>query len=322
MALSVTPAQSEHLGRTERRSSSCVGSAADGPLGDELPDSYGHSRVVLLAVDPFHVHAYWEMTLPDRIHARELLSPLWENEAPIWVLRFYDVTSIDFDGNNARSTFDIAVSPSARNWYVELWSSDKSYFAELGPRFGEQFVPVCRSNVVRIPRSEPPPPREPEWQVMPAAPQESSGVPSSAVSSSAVSSSAVSSSAVSSVERNAAARAEQTGGVTGSHAPPPATAAPVPVAPPPARKQTAFPILAPYPRHEPKSPFGDARAFEAALRGATDGPLVSTRGVSLIARRDTGAITGHGSGGRWLRADALCTPALCTPAGGHGGSKV
>ncbi|MBN1609555.1 MAG: DUF4912 domain-containing protein [Polyangiaceae bacterium] len=273
----MTPAASEHLGRTERRPSSVAGRIPDGDRDDALPDCYGHSRVVLLAVDPFHVHAYWEMTLPDRIRARELLSPLWENEAPTWVLRFYDVTSIDFDGSNARSTFDVAVSPSARNWYVELWSSDKSYVAELGPRFGEQFVPVCRSNRVRIPRSEPPPPREPEWQAMPAAVQESSA----------------------SVAPSASASAEQPAGVADIHASP--------------LVQSPLPMLPTFPRHAPTIPLGDTRAFEAALRGAADGPLLTARGVSLSARRAGASISGRGSGGRWLR-----TPAETR----HGGSKA
>jgi uncharacterized protein len=248
---------------------------------------------VLLAVDPFHVHAYWEMTLPDRIRARELLSPLWENEAPVWVLRFYDVTSVDFDGRNARGSFDIAVSPSARNWYVELWSSDKSYVAELGPRFGEQFVPVCRSNIVRIPRSEPPPPREPQWQAVPAAPPEPIAERSSAALS---------------VEPTASPPVEQ------PSAPPPATAAP---APPPAPEQRAWTVLRPLTRHEPKIPFGNTRAFEAALRGAAEGPLLSARQVSLTARRESGSIKGRGSGGRWSPAQVLDTPSQA----GHGGSK-
>ena len=292
IARGVTPAQSEHLGRTERRSSSLAGPIPERGRESELPDSYGHSRVVLLAVDPFHVHAYWEMTLPDRIRARELLSPLWENEAPTWVLRFYDVTSVDAECGNAGSTFDIAVSPSARNWYVELWASDKSYFAELGPRFGQQFVPVCRSNVVRIPRSEPPPPREPEWQAMSADPQDSS--------------------AVSPGEPNASVPVEKPAG-TQSRASPEATAAPAPKGRLPSRAGSAQAISPPLPRREPKSPFGDNRAFEAALRGATEGPLVGARGVPLMARRDTGSMSGRGSGGRWPR----------TPAeGGHGGSKA
>jgi hypothetical protein len=121
----------------------------------ELPRAYGHTRLVLLAVDPFHVHAYWEMTLGDRVEARERFgAPALEE--PEWVLRFYDVTHVEFDGTNARGTFDIPVQPSAQNWYVELWSAEKTYFAELGLCRGAEFVPVCRSNVVHVPRAAPP----------------------------------------------------------------------------------------------------------------------------------------------------------------------
>lgn len=129
------------------------GSSSDG----ELPETYGHSRLVVMVVDPYHVHAYWEMTFADRMQARETLSPS-NVEVPRWVLRFHDVTGSDQPAPRARSHFDIPVTVSARNWYVELWAPDKTYLVELGLLLGERFSGVCRSGLVRLPRVVPPKP--------------------------------------------------------------------------------------------------------------------------------------------------------------------
>ncbi len=135
-----------------------------------LSGAYGRSRVVLMAVDPLHVHVYWEITPEDRERAHKRLDPLHKHEPPIWVLRFHDVTMVEFDGSNAHSYFNVPVDLAAKNWYVELWSSDKTYYAELGPRSDAGFVAACRSNFEYVPRAEPSPRYEPRWQSVPDAP--------------------------------------------------------------------------------------------------------------------------------------------------------
>lgn len=128
----------------------------------ELPETYGVTRLTLLEVDPHHVHAYWEITSEDRQRA---VGQLGSTEGGVrWVLRFYDITYIDFNGQNAHSFFDIDVAGMTGNWYVDLWSDDKSYCAEIGPvGAGGKFIPTCRSNIVHTPRSSPSPRYEPRW---------------------------------------------------------------------------------------------------------------------------------------------------------------
>lgn len=132
------------------------------PRRTELPAAYGKTRLTLLEIDPRRLYAYWEITAKDR------------EAAPtdgVWVLRFYDVTYIQFDGTNAHSTFDVPVDIGAGNWYIELWSGEKTYCAEIGSRAASgKFVPVARSNFVQIPREEPSPKYEPKQaQVEPVA---------------------------------------------------------------------------------------------------------------------------------------------------------
>lgn len=103
-----------------------------------LPESYGGTRVVLLVVNPYLVHAYWEVT-PDKL--REAQGRIGGSVRA--VLRFYE------SGGN----FDVDIDLGPRNWYVPLWSAGKSYHLDLGLRGGDgSFVPVARSNVVHTPR--------------------------------------------------------------------------------------------------------------------------------------------------------------------------
>jgi hypothetical protein len=119
---------------------------------ENLPESYGVSELFLLPVDPHWIFAYWEVT-------PETISDLMGRLGPRaiggrYVLRLYDVTSIRFDGHNAHSYSDLPVDLGVKNWYVNLWSSEKSLVCDLGYLLAEgQFHRLVRSNVVQTPRS-------------------------------------------------------------------------------------------------------------------------------------------------------------------------
>jgi hypothetical protein len=140
---------------------------------NDLPLDYGRSRVVLMPVNPFRVHAYWEVTPDDRSKAEQQLAGHEEAHGDMtWVLRFCDVTGGDSDGSNAHGHFDVSIDPSARNRYVDLWSAEKDYFVELGLQSQSGFVAMCRSRPVHVPRADPSPRQEPKWQAdAPSAPQ-------------------------------------------------------------------------------------------------------------------------------------------------------
>jgi hypothetical protein len=105
-----------------------------------------------MEVDPHHVFAYWEITPEDERKAVQGATR-GGGEAR-WVLRFYDITFIHFDGTNSHGSFDLPIDPGAGNWYVDLWSDEKSYCAEIGLAGADgRFAPVARSNVVHTPRS-------------------------------------------------------------------------------------------------------------------------------------------------------------------------
>jgi hypothetical protein len=120
----------------------------------ELPAAYGQTGLTLLDVDPFHIHAAWEITPRARAAAeRKFAKPA---TAFIWVLRFHD--------ERDDSSFDIPINPDAGSWYVELLAADKTYHAELGPySVPGDFVAVCRSNTLTTPPAAPAPLQELQW---------------------------------------------------------------------------------------------------------------------------------------------------------------
>ncbi len=120
----------------------------------EFPHFYEHPRVVLLPVNPYLVHVYWEVAPDDLKEIKKLLGRPALRAQP--VLRFSDITCIIFDGTNAHSQFDVDIDLGAGNWYVHLWGPGKSYFVDLGLRTEDgQFHPLARSNIAETPRAWP-----------------------------------------------------------------------------------------------------------------------------------------------------------------------
>ncbi len=114
----------------------------------DLPSSYGRNRLVLLPVDPFLMHVYWDLSSN---------APPASGARPI--LRFHESTSSMDDDLLQSRPFDVDVNLAASRWYVNLWSPDKVYYADLGWQVDDgTFVPLARSNTVRTPRAWPQPP--------------------------------------------------------------------------------------------------------------------------------------------------------------------
>lgn len=105
------------------------------PERGELPESYGRTKVVAMAVNPYLIHVYWEVAAAQR-------------ESP-------EPASLRFHETGTGNAFDVNVDLSAKNWYVHLWSPDERYEVELGIRRDGEFVPLARSNAVQTPRAWP-----------------------------------------------------------------------------------------------------------------------------------------------------------------------
>lgn len=123
------------------------------------------SRIVLMDIDPYHVHVYWEIAYNDK---RNLLKELNEPFHPAkQIIRVYDVTHIHFDGENAHGYFDIEIDRNSGNWYIDLWSPHKSLCAEIGIKSSTgKFYPMVRSNFIDTPRADQSSSDEERWMMV------------------------------------------------------------------------------------------------------------------------------------------------------------
>jgi hypothetical protein len=117
----------------------------------DLPAHYGTTSLALIARDPNWIYAYWEIAPSSLETVRKNIGERFHQAA--FVLRMYDVTCVDFNGYNANHWFDIEVGPQAGNWYVNIWSDNVSYCADIGLRLPDgNFFVLARSNSVTTPR--------------------------------------------------------------------------------------------------------------------------------------------------------------------------
>jgi hypothetical protein len=120
------------------------------------------SRIVLMDIDPYSLHAYWEITHSDKKRILKQFNK--HTHPPKQIIRFYDVTYIHFNGKNAHSYFDIETEGDKGNWYVDLWSSHKSLCVEIGMKsFRGDFHPIARSNYIDTPRAYQSSSSEEQW---------------------------------------------------------------------------------------------------------------------------------------------------------------
>lgn len=121
-----------------------------------LPASYGEDRVVLLPVEPYSAHVYWDLGREKRKLPSKRSRP---------VLRFHDITGSNPE--NPSGSFDVEVDLRAGNWYVPLWSAGRSYVVELGMRNGKgMFYPLVRSNAAHFPPAHPAEETEEEYMLV------------------------------------------------------------------------------------------------------------------------------------------------------------
>ena len=111
----------------------------------ELPAGYGDSRIVLLPRDPQWAYAYWDIPIE---HKNELRYHGGQQLA----LRIYDVTDINIEHQSPHSIQEYPIDEMAREWYIPIPVSDRSYTIDIGYRCGDgRWLVLARSGAVGIP---------------------------------------------------------------------------------------------------------------------------------------------------------------------------
>ncbi len=131
------------------------------PQPANIPWGYDETRVCAMAVDPFQLFIYWEVT--DEAIAQAQKSG---GDGDL-VVRVYDTSNRIFDGTNAHSSFDIPVQRSDRQWFCHIGRPTSSAHVELGlRRWSGEFRSIYRSRKVDFPRAEPASGHYCEWMTV------------------------------------------------------------------------------------------------------------------------------------------------------------
>jgi len=133
------------------------------PETRELPNEYGDTKIVLLIRDPEWVYAYWEIN--DASRAEFNLARNGHNRR--LVVRLYKITGRNWPQDSAHYFLDLDVSPYASSWYIKLPEVNEKWCAELGI-FDEEnnYLPICRSNVIDTPRNTISEQTDSEWMIV------------------------------------------------------------------------------------------------------------------------------------------------------------
>lgn len=114
----------------------------------ELPERYGKDRIVAMVRDPYWIHSYWELTQETLSRGLRALG----REAP-GAKRILRVYSGDAKASRPDDfLFDVALTPDARNWYVNVGGPGRTYRVEIGllTKAGK-YVCLASSNSVSMP---------------------------------------------------------------------------------------------------------------------------------------------------------------------------
>ena len=131
--------------------------------GDELPFTYGDSKIVLVPKNPQWAYSYWEVA-DDKFEEAKKNGGVYDGKL---TLRVYDVTLKNFDGGNANSYFDIELPNGAREWFINGLNPKANYVTDLGLKSAEgKFVTVVRSNTIDTPSNSISDRVDEEWMII------------------------------------------------------------------------------------------------------------------------------------------------------------
>lgn len=120
------------------------------------PQTLGHAsqkdRIIVLARDPYWLHAYWELSRMTLARAQAALGQDWHAARPI--LRVLDVTSEDTTSAAERHVRDVDIHGGVDNWYIDVIDPPRAYRVDIGylSKRGKFYV-LARSNVVTTPKA-------------------------------------------------------------------------------------------------------------------------------------------------------------------------
>lgn len=101
---------------------------AEPPILGDIPCGYGGDRITVLAVDPYWMFVYWEVTDGALDQARRRAGAA----AGDCLLRVHDTTHRLFDGTNAHWHTDVPVYRPANSHYVAIARPGSTFHVDIG----------------------------------------------------------------------------------------------------------------------------------------------------------------------------------------------
>jgi hypothetical protein len=123
---------------------------------DDFPETCDETRIVLLPVSPFRVHAYWVIGSADLDRPERRIGA---DNAPLEaVLRLQEMADAETEGESGLDPVDVRIVQGAGSTYFEPCRPGMLYVAHLELIGGDgRFLALSRSNVVRAPFAAPAP---------------------------------------------------------------------------------------------------------------------------------------------------------------------
>ncbi|GEM_PF-2226223 len=122
-------------------------------ISDDIAQKYAPkhassiTEIVILPVDPYHLHAYWALD-------GEKMSLLDDGKAGELILRVHWLPEAEREAASSKLWFDIPVAPFPKRKQVTVPVDATWYVAEIGLRDAHhQFTPFACSNIIHVPQA-------------------------------------------------------------------------------------------------------------------------------------------------------------------------
>ncbi|WP_251551384.1 DUF4912 domain-containing protein [Neobacillus muris] len=111
------------------------------------------NEIKMRLVSPDKIALFWDTTdLPKKI-IQSFFCLRFDDL--ITVIRIYDVTDINFNGNNAHHFYELAIPYQNGCWLIKGLSGNRWYLSEIGVYLNEkQFFPFFRSGSIQLPNNQ------------------------------------------------------------------------------------------------------------------------------------------------------------------------
>jgi len=124
----------------------------------KLPMETGENFIELMVQSPSCLYAYWELSMEFKDMATRHFKTAWSHLSLF--LRLFDVTGINFDGENANQLEEYLIQCHCSSFYFSPLKAGHAYLLDLGVKSNGEFLSLLRSKVALTPPDRVSPPLE------------------------------------------------------------------------------------------------------------------------------------------------------------------